>query len=488
MKLTIRDSRSAPSQPDLLVVYALEGKRPQMPPRRRFPASGLGRFKAGFRETRLVDGGGRTPRTLVIGLGKQGEIDLERVRRIGGLSARRAEAEGAVRAALWAGAELVHAAGGARAAGQALCEGALMGAYRFERYRSKVKPEKLRTLELYGSGREFRSGAERGRVLAEANAFARDLQNTPANRMRPRDLAAAARKLAAGSPRIRCRVLERADLRRLGMGALLGVSAGSREPPCLIHLVHKPRGRSRARIALVGKGLTFDAGGISIKPAAKMWEMKYDMSGGAAVLGTFHALRRLNLPLEVHGIVPASENLPDGAAVKPGDLLTAMDGRTIEVLNTDAEGRLILADALAYCVSKVKPGTLIDLATLTGAVVVALGHEFSGLFTTCETLREDLRRAGEAVGERLWPLPLSDFHKDWIKGEVADLKNISTGDQGAGSSAGAAFLWGFAGGIEWAHLDIAGTAWGGMNRDWVGGPQGSGVGVRLLVEYLLGRA
>ncbi len=470
------------------MVFAPQGKPPELPARLRLPSGALGGFKGEFRELRLFGGGGGLPRTLVIGQGKRGDLDLERVRRLGALAARRAEAEGAARAAVWTGPDLVRAAGGARPVGQALSEGALMGPYRFERFRSKAKPERLRQLELHGEGSEFRAGAERGQVLAEANALARDLQNTPANRMRPRDLAAAARKIAAGSARIRCRVLERAALRRLGMGALLGVSEGSEEPPCLIHLVHRPRVRSKARIALVGKGLTFDAGGISIKPAAKMWEMKFDMSGGAAVLGTFQALRRLSLPLEVHGVVPASENLPDGRAVKPGDLLTAMDGRTIEVLNTDAEGRLILADALAYCVAKIEPDTIIDLATLTGAVVVALGHEFSGLFASSERLREDLCRAGDAVGERLWPLPLSDFHKDWMKGDVADLKNISTGDQGAGSSAGAAFLSGFAGGLEWAHLDIAGTAWGGMNRDWVGGNLGSGVGVRLLGQYLLGRA
>ncbi len=454
----------------------------------RLSRGALQRFKGEFREARVIGGAGGFSRALVIGLGKTAELDLERVRRLGALAARRAEAEGASRALVWVGLQLVREAGAARSVGQALGEGALMGAYRFERNRATPKPEELRSLELCGPGQEFRAGASRGELLAQANCIARDLQNTPANHMRPRDLAAAARKLAAGDKRIRCRVLDRAALRRLGMGALLGVSAGSEEPPCLIHLVHRPRGRAKARIALVGKGLTFDAGGISIKPAAKMWELKYDISGGAAVLGTFHALRRLSLPLEVHGVVPATENLPDGLAVKPGDLLTAMDGRTIEVLNTHAEGRLILADALAYCVAKIKPDTIIDLATVTGAVVVALGHEYSGLFATSDSLRDALREAGEAVGERLWPLPLADYHKDWMKGEVSDLKNISTGDQGAGSSAGAAFLSGFAAGLDWAHLDIAGTAWGGMSRDWVGGPQGSGVGVRLLIEYLERRA
>jgi leucyl aminopeptidase len=355
-------------------------------------------------------------------------------------------------------------------------------------FKTKPKATKLKTLTLCGSGREFKAGTDRGRVLAEANLFARDLQNAPGNMMRPRDLAAAARKLAAGRSRVSCRVLTRPQLKQLGMGALLGVSAGSSEPPVLIHLTYKPKGRSKGRVAFVGKGLTFDAGGISLKPSAKMWDMKYDMSGGAAVLGAFHALRSLDVPFEVHGLVPASENLPDGTATKPGDLLKAMDGTTIEVLNTDAEGRLILCDALAYCVSKVKPDTIIDLATLTGAVVMAVGHEYSGLFATTEALRDGLRKAGDAVGEKVWPLPLEEFHKDWMKGEVGDLKNINAPDQGAGSTAGAAFLWHFVGKTEWAHLDIAGAAWGGMNRDWVGGPQGSGVGARLLAQYLMDRA
>jgi leucyl aminopeptidase len=283
-------------------------------------------------------------------------------------------------------------------------------------------------------------------------------------------------------------------MERLGMGALLSVSAGSAEPPFLVHLTYKPaqrpaqrkgtRRRSPRKIAVIGKGLTFDSGGISIKPAAKMWEMKYDMCGGAAVLGLFHALAELELPCEVHGLVPTCENLPDAAATKPGDLVTAMDGTTIEVLNTDAEGRLVLSDALCYAVEKIKPDTIVDLATLTGAVVVALGHDFSGVFATTERLEKELVAAGLAVGEELWPLPLRPFHKEWLKGEVADLKNIATGEVGAGSTVGAAFLWPFARATEWAHLDIAGAAWGGRNRDWVGGPMASGMGPRLLVHWL----
>jgi leucyl aminopeptidase len=218
-----------------------------------------------------------------------------------------------------------------------------------------------------------------------------------------------------------------------------------------------------------------------------MDEMRFDMSGGAAVLGVFRALRELDVPFEVHGVVPSTENLPGGAATKPGDIHVAMNGTTVEILNTDAEGRLILADALCYTVAKIKPDTIIDLATLTGAVVTALGHELSGLFASSDKLRDELVEAGRETGELLWPLPLLDYHKEQMKGVFGDLKNISGGDMGAGSSAGAAFLAPFVGSTDWAHLDIAGTAWGGSNRDWVGGSLGSGVGTRLLVRYLESR-
>jgi len=279
-------------------------------------------------------------------------------------------------------------------------------------------------------------------------------------------------------------VLGEAEMKRLGLGLLLGVAQGSRQPPRLVHLVYTPRGRKKGKVALVGKGLTFDSGGISIKPSSKMDEMRFDMSGAAAVLGVFHALQFLDVPWEVHGVTPCTENMPGGAATKPGDIHTAMNGTTVEVLNTDAEGRLVLADALCYVAAKVKPDTIVDLATLTGAVVVALGHEMAGLFATTKKLEEELVAAGDETGERLWPLPLLDVHKDGMKGTFADLKNISGGDMGAGSSAGAAFLAPFVGDVEWAHLDIAGTAWGGSARDWVGGPLGSGVGARLLLRWL----
>jgi len=328
----------------------------------------------------------------------------------------------------------------------------------------------------------------RGRILAEANLFARDLQNEPGNRMTPTAMAAAARAVARRSEQITCRVLDEEAMERLGMGLLLSVAQGTSEPAKLVHLVYKPRRKARAKIAFVGKGLTFDAGGISLKPAAKMDEMRFDMSGGAAVIGAFHGLAELDVPYEVHGIVPCTENLINGEATKPGDVHRAMNGTTVEILNTDAEGRLILADALAYATTKVKADTIIDLATLTGAVVVGLGHEVSGMFASTPRLRRALDAAGEATGERVWPLPLYETHKSMMKGTSADLRNIGPPDMGGGAIAGAAFLAHFVeNGAEWCHLDIAGTAWGGAQRDWVGGPRGSGVGARLLLEYLEAR-
>jgi leucyl aminopeptidase len=484
MRFAILDSARSLPKDALLACFALKDGRPELPSGITLPARAQVGGPWDFRSLRAYDAS--RGRVLVVGLGKPESVDAEILRRGGALAVKGAQNEGAKQVVVYLGPALEKRVG-AEGAGKALAEGALMGSYRFQRFKSKPERPKIAAIYLCGRGSEFKKGARLGQQLAEANCFARDLQNAPGNNMRPRDLAAAAKKIAAGHARIRCKVLDEAQLKRLGMGALLGVAAGTSEPPRLIHLTYKPKGRAKGVVALVGKGLTFDAGGISIKPAARMWDMKYDMSGGAAVLGTFQALRSIDVPLEVHGIVPSSENLPDASAVKPGDVVTAMDGTTIEVLNTDAEGRLILCDALAYTIQKVHPDTIIDLATLTGAVVVALGHELSGLFTRSESLRDDLIAAGESTGENVWPLPLLDFHREQMKGEIADLKNINGADLGGGSIAGAAFLAHFVGDVEWAHLDIAGTAYGSRDRDYVGGSQGSGVGVRLLTQYLADR-
>jgi leucyl aminopeptidase len=488
MKLTVHDTKAALPRCDLLAVLGLQGEPHALPRGVKVPALAREAFQGEFRETRLTDAlSGAGARFLQVGLGKRAEAGHERLRRAAAIAVKKAEKVRAAKLVLWIEARVAELAGGPELAAQALAEGATLGSYALRRFKSKPKGPYLAEVVLCGPGAAFARGARKGETVARANTFTRELQDTPANLMRPRELVSRARELARGDARIRLRVLDERALVRLGMGAFASVAKGSEEPAYLIHLAYKPRGRARGRVALVGKGLTFDAGGISLKPAAKMDEMKYDMSGGAAVLGVFKALRALGLPLEVHGVVAATENLPDGRANKPGDLVTAMNGTTIEILNTDAEGRLVLADALVYAERKLKPDAIVDLATLTGAVITALGHELTGLMGNHDGLRDELLAAGKASGEELWPLPLLEQHKEHMKGAVADLKNINSG-QGAGSSAGAAFLSHFVGKTPWAHLDIAGTAWGVDERDYQGGSGGTGVGVRLLLAWLGARA
>ncbi len=485
MKLTHKNDTGKLSSTSLLIVFATEGKKPSLPTGVKLPAAALEDFKGEFRQARLCDASaGNARRVLLIGLGEKKAVDTEKVRRAAAIGVKKAETISAADAVFYVDEACAKLAGGPESFASALAEGAVMGHYRYDAGKSEPKARKLKKLGTLASGTEFKRGVAHGIVLGEANCFTRDLQNKAGNQMTPAKLADEARGLAKRSTQLTCKVIEEAGMKKLGMGLLLGVSAGSHEPAKLIHLVYKPKGKSKGRIALVGKGLTFDAGGISLKPSRGMEEMRYDMSGSAAVLGAFHALGKLNLPYEVHGIVPASENLADGLATKPGDVHVSMKGTTVEVINTDAEGRLILADALHYTCTKVKPDTIIDLATLTGAVVMGLGHETTGMYTTTDGLRDSLLAAAGATGEQVWPMPLLDAFVDNLKEGPADLRNITTPNMGGGSIAGAAFLSQFVDGPEWAHLDIAGTAWNQGARDYTGGKGGTGVGARLLVQYL----
>lgn len=487
MKLTHKNDTGKLSRTALLVAFAAEGAKPALPAGVKLAPAALEDFGGESRKARLSDAlAGPARRVLLIGLGPKDSVDAEAVRRAAALAVKKAESIEAADATVHVDSKTAALAGGEEAFASALAEGLVMGHYRYDAGKSKPAPRKLKKVVTLAKGAAFKRGAAHGATLGEANLFTRDLQNMAGNQMNPSKLAAEARGLARRSPRISCKVIEEAGMKTLGMGLLLGVSAGSSEPAKLIHLVYKPKGKSRGRVALVGKGLTFDAGGTSLKPSRGMEEMRYDMSGGAAVLGTFHALAGLDVPYEVHGVVPASENLVDGKATKPGDVHVSMKGTTVEVINTDAEGRLILADALHYTCTKVKPDTLIDLATLTGAVVVGLGHEMTGMYSTSDELRDDLLAAGGATGERVWPLPLHDAFVDNLKEGPADLRNICTPNMGGGSIAGAAFLSQFVDGPAWAHLDIAGTAWNQNARDYTGGKGGTGVGPRLLVQFLEG--
>lgn len=479
MKITYRSPDARLTKTDLLVVFGREGKKLKLPRGVTVPANALTSFEGTERETRLTDATtGPAKRVLQIGLG--GEVEPEIVRRAAAIAVKKAEKTGTASITFWLGAVL-----GTRSAdaGQALAEGAVMGAYRLSQFKSDAEDATLRRMAIYADA-ALRKGARRGEIIGRANCLARRLQDSPANRMRPRDMAGEARKIARASSSVSVKVMDENAMANLKMGSLLSVSRGSSEPAYLIHLTYKPAKKARRKICLVGKGLTFDSGGISIKPSAKMDEMKYDMSGGAVVLGVFHALAELGPDVEVHGLVPTSENLPDGKANKPGDVVTACNGKTIEVLNTDAEGRLILADALAYACKKIKPDAMVDLATLTGAVVAALGHELSGVMGNDRSLIDELVVSGEATGEGVWPLPILEFHKKDMKGTVGDLRNLSSPGTGAGSSTGGAFLSYFVGDTSWAHMDIAGSAWGAADRDYQGGAVGTGVGVRLLLDYL----
>ena len=367
---------------------------------------------------------------------------------------------------------------------QWLVEAAYAGSYRYTRTRSQDEendkrpaPERFRLLvEKDAEKGALQRLVAIGQAIGEGTNLCKDLANMPGNVCTPSYLAKTARDMGKKYG-MTTTVLDEARMKKLGMGALLSVSKGSREPAKLITLQYNGGDKGQAPVVLVGKGLTFDAGGISIKPAAAMDEMKYDMCGGASVLGVMRALGELKLPVNVVGVVASSENLPDGAANKPGDVVTSMKGLTIEILNTDAEGRLILCDALTY-VEKFKPGVVIDVATLTGACMIALGQQASGLFSNDDDLAEALLAAGDAAGDRAWRMPVWDAYQEQLKSPFADVANI--GGRFAGAVTAACFLKRFADDYRWAHLDIAGTAWkNGAQKGATGRPVG------LLMQYLL---
>lgn len=374
---------------------------------------------------------------------------------------------------------------------EALVEGSITGLYRFETYKKKPSEDGVDKLGIVFDAKDAKAaarGAEEGRVLGEAVCFARQLGNEPGNTATPTFLAEEAERIAVEEG-LSLRVLEEDEMRELGMGSLLGVAQGSVEPAKLIILTYEPKLRGKKKpetVAIVGKGLTFDTGGISIKPGAKMEDMKFDMCGGAAVLGAMKAIAGLKVGVRVVALVPASENMPDAGAYKPGDILRAMNGTTIEIRNTDAEGRLILADALAYATSKMrpKPKAIVDLATLTGACVVALGDGNAALVSNTDNLADELLEASDASGDALWRMPINDGYRAQLESPYADVSNL--GSPGAGTLTAAAFLEKFTGTVPWAHLDIAGMAWTGKKTgNFSHGA--TGFGVRVIARWLQGR-
>ncbi|HEU0218901.1 MAG TPA: leucyl aminopeptidase [Stellaceae bacterium] len=365
-----------------------------------------------------------------------------------------------------------------------LALGAALRAYRFDKYRTTEKPERkpsLATLTVASSAASAARHAYKDlAATADAVAFTRDLVSEPANVIYPETLAEQAAGLAALG--VDVEILDEERMRALGMGALLGVAQGSVRPPRLVVMRWMGGTEGAAPVAFIGKGVTFDTGGISIKPAAGMGEMKWDMAGAGVVIGLMRLLAARAAKVNAVGIAGLVENMPSGTAMRPGDIVTSMSGQTIEVLNTDAEGRLVLADALWYCQDRFKPGLMIDLATLTGAIVVALGHDHAGLFANDDGLADKLTAAGKAVGEKLWRLPLDDAYNKAIDSDAADVKNIA-GDRAAGSIIGAQFVQRFVNKVPWAHLDIAGVAW--SKKDAATVPKGAtAFGVRLLDRFV----
>ncbi|MFP8880633.1 MAG: leucyl aminopeptidase [Myxococcota bacterium] len=515
MRVNVDTKKPSEVAADLLVIPIAELKAKGWQPSARIAAiddalsgqlsavvkSGDFRGKANQSAVLYTNGAIRAKRILLTGLGRFADINAETLRNVAGKAINSACAKGArkVTLCLEPSADLDVIAGA-----QAASEGAILANYRFDTYRAKKSdaPADVASLSLLietsSQLRDARAAAKTGSILADSQNLARQLSNEPGNALPPLELARAAVRVGR-EVGLSVRVMKEPELKRRAMGAILAVGAGSSRPPCMIVMEHDPRSRKaqtgkgaskatkrkgarrQPTICLVGKGITFDSGGISIKPAASMDEMKHDMSGAAAVIGSMRAIALLKLPIRVVGVIAAAENLPSSTAYRPGDIVTAMSKKTIEILNTDAEGRVVLADALHFARTEFEPDAMVDLATLTGAVVVALGRWATGLFGNHDKLIEGLREAGETSGERAWPMPLWDVHRRAVRSEVADIKN-TTGRDGSSSTA-AAFLENFVGDTPWVHMDIAGTGWGSSRASYQR-KGATGVGVRMLLELL----
>ena len=427
-------------------------------------------------------------RVLFVGLGKQDDdinCRREQLRQAGGTIAKQASALKAREVCVVLPKEYLLAA---VEIAECLTEGLILGNYRFALYKSPQvdtdQPGQVEHFLLHDGGlavTAVRKGMGRGKIVADAVNAARDMANQPGNGWTPAEFAEYGKKLAKQSE-LKCKVLDKAAMKKLAMGGILGVNQGSALPPQLVVLEYKT-GKSNPTILIVGKGLTFDSGGLCIKPPTGMEDMKYDMCGGAAVMATMQAVAAAEIKgVNVVALIPATENMTGSAALKPGDIIRHYGGKTSEIINTDAEGRLILADALAYGVEMYKPDAVIDLATLTGAVIIGLGHHRTGLLSNNDQLAARLTEAGAQAGEPLWRLPLGSEYRKQIDSKVADIKNAGS-DRSAGTITAACYLQEFVGETPWAHLDIAGTAWDFTEKTYIAkGP--SGTGVRTLVNLL----
>jgi leucyl aminopeptidase len=447
-------------------------------------AAGDLRGKAGELVTIHTLGRMPAPRVLVAGLGARDEFDIDAVRNLAANVVRALRKPGIRRIAT-----IAHGAGIAgldpEACAQAIAEGSILGGYQFLKHKSSAGDDRAELEEVVIIEHDaskvagMARAAERGSIMAEATNIARDWANEPSNHLTPSVMAERAAELARQAG-MEVEVLERADMERKGMGSLLSVAKGSAEPPKLIRLGYRGRGGEGWDLALVGKGITFDTGGISIKPAANMEAMKADMTGAANVITAAWALARLGAKLNVLAIAPCTENMPSGSATKPGDVVRAMNGRTIEVINTDAEGRLVLADAICWA-NELGAKRIVDVATLTGAVTTALGDVCYALMTNDDALCREVEAAAAAAGEKTWRLPMWKEYDEYIKSDVADCRNVGAGNRGAGTIVGAKFLEPFAAKTPWVHLDIAGVDNMSSDRGWVT-KGASGYSVRALIN------
>ncbi|HXR14434.1 MAG TPA: leucyl aminopeptidase [Solirubrobacteraceae bacterium] len=457
---------------DTLVMGVFDGESVDHPGLQQLLDAGEAKRAAGA--LALTHDGSR--RWLLAGLGKRSDFTPELARVSAAKAAKRAGELGA-KALCW---QLPDGTGGEVAA--ALVEGTILAGYRFDRYKQAPRDESERVAPLeeliVSSPGDVAADLARAEIVAEAVNAARTLQDTPANDMTPTDLAERSLALAAELDSVSVVVTGRAEIEARGMGAFAAVAQGTYQEPALITLRYEGPAAGGPTLGFIGKAVTFDSGGISIKPGEAMDEMKYDMSGGASVIEAIGAIARLSLPVRVIGVVGATENLPSGRSMKPGDIVRTLAGVSVEINNTDAEGRLVLSDCIAYAIAE-GAERLVDLATLTGACVVALGHTHAGLFSNDEAWCAAVKDAGDRTGELLWRLPLHAEYEKLVKGTFADINNAPSGRL-AGASTAAEFLHRFAGETPWAHLDIAGTAWN-LGREYAE-KGGSGFGVRLLVE------
>ena len=495
MKITVKNESLAGTGTDAVLVPLFEDEKDWGAKAQALDKQSRGQIKAFFKsgdfqgklfQTGLIytHGAVKPRRFLLIGMGKKKDFSPEKLRGVYARGAQWMRSAGlkTFAAAIddaYLGLPLEDAA-------EAVLEGVELGLYQFTAFKT-VDRDNIQDIDEFAICEEskpsctvLQKAVKTAGIICGAVQFARDIVSMPANEMTPTHMAREAVNLAVSRKALTVSVLDAAQMKKLGMNALLGVASGSDQPPKFIILEYNGAGKKDKPVVLVGKGITFDSGGISLKPAEKMDEMKTDMAGGAAVMGALRVAADLKLPLNIVGLVPSTENLPSGKSYKPGDILKSLSGITIEVLNTDAEGRLILADALAYA-GRFKPQAIIDIATLTGACIVALGDQTIGMMGTDDTLKNRLQQAAEKTGERVWEMPLWEEYHDLIKSDIADYKNSS--GRPAGTITAAAFLSKFAGDYPWVHLDIAGPAWTTKDRPYI--PKGaSGVGVRLFTELL----